>query len=311
MKRLVNFIATAIILIGINSCSGNNNTNTQSAEKAVPQKEQVLEMNSDTLYARILSNIVESVTQKREKIDSLALTVISETQEFLQEVEAGENEDAINTGKKLIGELDILLTKNPDAALIPIDVQFKVDEVVTDIETVRDIVKTSKKAFNDGYYQVARDLLEGLKSEIVVTTYNIPTATYPIAIKDAVMLMEDGKTDLAKYVLQNVFGTIVIQDITLPLPVLKAQQMILEAQKIDAKDHENVDKVLNLLANANYQLELAEEMGYGKKNKDFANLYNLIKELEKSVKSKSDSGSKFEKLLDDLSKFNNKYFPLF
>jgi len=173
------------------------------------------------------------------------------------------------------------------------------------------IVKNSKKAFKDGYYQVARDLLEGLKSEIVITTYNIPTATYPIAIKNAVMLMEDGKTDLAKYVLQNVFGTIVIQDIALPLPVLKAQEMILEAQKIDAKDHENVDKVLNLLANANYQLELAEEMGYGKKNKDFAGLYNSIKELVKSVKSKSDSGSKFDKLLDDLSKFNNKYFPLF
>ena len=310
MKKIVSYIVAVVMFASLYSCS-DNVQKTATEEKAVPQKEQTLEMNSDTLYSRIASGILDAVSKKREKIDKEALTVISETQEFLQEVEAGEKEKSIETGKKLIGELDILLTKNPDAALIPIDVQFKIDEVVTDIETVRKITSTAKEAVKEGYYQLARELLDGLKSEIVITTYNIPTATYPVAIKDAVMYMEEGKDDMAKEVLQETFGTIVVNDIALPLPVLKSIVMVTEAQKIDSVSHENVDKVLNLLNNANYQLELAEEMGYGKKDKDFVGLYKSIKELKKSVKSKSDSKSKFEKLLDEMNKFNERLFPVF
>ncbi len=306
MKNLVKYFAVLTILFGLFSCTNNN---AQIAEKAIPQKEDTLLMNSDTLYARIASNIMEAVAAKRAKIQAEALNVIAETQEFLQDVEAGKKDEAIETGQKLIGELDILLTKNPDAALIPIDVQFRMDEVVADIETVRSITKAAKKAVKDEYYQVARELLDGLKSEVVITTFNIPTATYPVAIKTAVMLMQEGKDDEAKAVLQQVFGTVVVENIVVPLPVLKAQQMVLEAQSIDSVNHENAAQVLNLLKNANYQLELAEEMGYGKKDKDYAALYASIKELQKSVEKKADSKKKFEKLLDDMSKFNNKLFP--
>ena len=308
MKNFVKYMVGLSIMLGVYSCSDMGHKKTVT-EKAIPQKEATLEMNSDTLYARIANDIMDAVTEKRAKIDAEALTVINETQVFLQDVEAGKKEQAIETGQKLIGELDILLTKNPDAALIPIDVQFKVDEVVADIETVRTITKAAKEAVKNEYYQAARELLDGLKSEIIITTYNIPTATYPDAIKAALMLMQDGKDEDAKAVLQQVFGTIVIEDVVVPLPVLKAQQMVMEAQKIDSTNHENADKVINLLKNANYQLELAEEMGYGKKDKDYAALYKSIKELQKSVKRKSDSKNKFKKFLEDMDDFNNRLFP--
>ena len=308
MKKLASVLISGLIIFGVYSCS-DNNTN-KVTENKVPKKEETLQMNQDTLYARIVSNILDEVAQKRNKIDKEALTVVSETQGFLQDVEAGENDKAIETGKKLIGELDILLSKNPDAALIPIDVQYRIDETVADIPTVRSITKDAKEAMRAGYYQVARDLLDNLKSEIVVTTFNIPTATYPVAIKNAVLLMQEGKKDLAKAVLQEVFGTIVVQEIAVPLPVLKAIEMIKEAKKIDAVDHKNADKVLNLLKNADYQLKLAEEMGYGKKKVDYRPLYKSIKELEKSVEKKADSKKKFEKMLEDIGNFNDNYFPL-
>lgn len=309
MKNLWKYIVSVALIASVYSCANNNQQVV--AEKDIPAKQDTLLMNQDTLYARIANGIMEAVAAKRAKIEAEALNVIAETQTFLQDVEAGEKEKAIETGQKLLGELDILLTKNPEAAAIPIDVQFKVDEVVADIETVREITKAAKKAMNNEYYQVARDLLDGLKSEVVITTFNIPTATYPIAIKTAVLLMQEDKTEEAKAVLQQVFGTIVIENIVVPLPVLKAQQMILEAQSIDSVSHENVNKVLNLLDNANYQLELAEEMGYGKKDKDYAALYAEIKELRKSVKKKADSGKRFEKLLDNMNKFNDRLFPLY
>ncbi len=308
MKKLIGLFISGLLILSVYSCA-NNNTQKE-VEKKVPAKEDTLQMNQDTLYARIVSGILEEVAKKRNKIDKEALTVVSETQGFLQQVEADESDKAIETGKKLIGELDILLSKNPDAALIPIDVQYRIDETVADIPTVRKITKDAKEAMRAGYYQAARGILENLKSEVVVTTYNIPTATYPIAIKNAVLLMQEGKKDLAKAVLQQVFGTIVIQEIAAPLPVLKAIEMLKEAQKIDAVDHKNADKVLNLLKNADYQLRLAEEMGYGKKNIDYKPLYKSIKELEKSVEKKADSKGKFEKMLEDINNFNDTNFPL-
>lgn len=35
-------------------------------------------------------------------------------------------------------------------------------------------------------------------------------------------------------------GTIVIEKTVLPLPILNAEQMIFEVEKIDSKNHENV-----------------------------------------------------------------------
>jgi hypothetical protein len=308
MKNLLKYIVGVSLVFGMYSCS---NTNRETVtEKAVPQKEQTMEMNEDTLYSRITSNIMDAVAAKRAKIDAEALNVLAETQVFLQDVESGKKEEAIEAGQKLIGELDILLTKNPEAALIPIDVQYQIDEVVADIETVRDITKAAKKAIKDKYYQVARELLDGLKSEIVITTYSIPTATYPDAIKTAVLLMQEDKVKEAKIVLQQVFSTIVIGEVAMPLPVLKAQQLVMEAQSIDSTDHKHADKVINLLKNASYQLQLAEEMGYGKKDKEYYALYQSIKDLRKSVERKGDSKKKFKKLLDDMNKFNDRLFPL-
>ncbi len=308
MKKLASIIISGLIIFSTYSCS-NNEQKTEVAVKDLPKKEATMQMNEDTLYARILTNILDEVAKRRAKIDVEALTVLAETQAFLQEVEAEKNDEAIESGKKLIGELDILLSKNPDVALIPIDVQYKINETVADIPAVRNTVKEAKEAMDDGYYQLASDILENMKSEVVVTTYNIPTATYPLAIKNAVLLMQDGKTELAKAVLQNIFGTIVVSEVAIPLPVLKAVEMIKEAEKIDAVDHENSDKVLNLLKNADYQLKLAEEMGYGKKNIDYKPLYDSIKELEKSVENKMDSKDKFHKMIEDMAKFNHEYFP--
>jgi molybdenum cofactor biosynthesis enzyme MoaA len=84
----------------------------------------------------------------------------------------------------------------------------------------------------------------------------------------------------------------------------------MEAQSIDSTDHKHADKVINLLKNASYQLQLAEEMGYGKKDKEYYALYQSIKDLRKSVERKGDSKKKFKKLLDDMNKFNDRLFPL-
>ena len=307
MKKVSVLLMSFILILG--ACNSNKSNEETKAEQAIPAKEQSLEMNKDSLDARIAADIVSEIVQRRSEITEAALTVVAETQGLLQLIEAGKKDAAIDKGHMLIGKLEVLLAKDPSLSLIPVDVNFQKDELITDIETVREIVKSAEEAMDEGYYQLAGSLLGDMRSEMIINSAYIPTATYPAAIKAAVALLEEDKTDDAKLVLQKVLGTIVVEETVLPLPVLKAEQMVIEAAAVDSVSHENADKVLNLLKNAEYQLLLAEEMGYGKKDAEYKDLNNMIKDLEKSVNEKSDSKSAFDSLKVKINKFKERLFP--
>ena len=305
-----------IIILGMylavfSACNKHDNTNNtdNSNNTAVLKKEKNLEMNQDTLDARIISEIMNEIIDRRSEISDDALTVISETQKLLQLIEANKKDKAIDLGHKLIGKLEVLLAKDPSASIIPVDVSFNKNELITDIETVREITKSAQEAMDKGYYQLAGNILNNLHSEMVINSMSIPTATYPEAIKVSIALLEEDKPEEAKTILQEVLGTVVIEKTVLPLPVLKAEQMIAEAALTDSLSHSNTDKALNLLKNAKYQLTLAEEMGYGKKDQEYKALSNAIDSIQKSVSNKKDNQSEFDSLKVKIRKFKERLFP--
>ncbi len=312
MKNIIKSLVFAFALsITLTACAQNKAEVSKSvvSDKAIPQKEATLEMNKDTLLARTITEIEKEIVKRKIELTTEALATIGETQSLLQQIKNGERDKAVKKGKELIGNLEVLLAKDPDLALIPVDVRYKKEELITDIETVRKTVKAAQKAMDKGYYRVASDLLKDMRSEMVINTFLIPTTTYPEALKAAVILIEDNKLKDAQAVLEEMLGTIVVEKTVLPLPVLNAEQMIIEAANIDKENHDNADKVVNLLKNAAYQLQLAEELGYGKRDKDFATLSEAISALEKSVSNKENSESKFDKLKEDLHQFRERLFP--
>jgi hypothetical protein len=309
MKKIGLLLLSSILVLS--ACnSGENKKTIKDVEKGnIPEKEQSLEMSEDSLDAAIVADVMGEIIQRRSGIAKEALTVVAETQNLLQLIEANKNDEAIKYGHQLIGKLEVLLAKDPSLSLIPVDVNFQKNELITDIKTVRELVKSAEDAMDDGYYQLAGDLLGNLHSEMIINSMYIPTVTYPEAIKAAVALLEDGRVADAKSILQEVLGTIVVEKTILPLPVLKAEQMIIEAAKVDSVSHDNAAKVVNLLKNAKYQLLLAEEMGYGKKDAEYKDLNDAIKNIQKSVNEKSDSQSAFDSLKVKINKFRERLFP--
>ena len=219
----VYFLILTVLLT--TACAQKQDAGEAAKDKPVLQKEQSLAMNEDSLYNNILKQVMEEVVKRRLVIMKEAITVVAKTGDLLSLMDK-DKDKAINKGHMLIGEMEVLLTKNPEVSLIPVDVNYRKEELITDIETVRKIVESAEEAMDDGYYQVARSLLSDLKSEMVINSYYIPAATYPEAIKVAVALLEDGKVKEAKTVLQKVLSTIVVKSTILPLPVLKAEQMV-------------------------------------------------------------------------------------
>lgn len=280
----------------------------KTEQKAILEKGIVSDAIRDSVETNIEAGLGEELLKQRAELTAEALATIVKTQNLLGLIEKGDSLKAVEFGHNLIGQLEVLLTKNPDAQLILVDVDYKINEVVTDIGSVREATKLAKEAIDKGYYQAANEILGNLKSEVVVNSYYIPAATYPNAVKLAVASLEEGRKYEAKSILLQVLNTIVIEEVVVPLPVLKAEQLIVQTARIDKKDHENSEQVIGLLKEAEYQLQLAEEMGYGDKDEDYAVLSEAIESLKESVEKKQDSQNAFDSLKQNIIKFKDRVF---
>ena len=133
---------------------------------------------------------------------------------------------------------------------------------------------------------------------------NIPLATYPAAIKTIAPLIDAGKIDEAKTALQTALNTLVIQSFITPLPKIRAEAMLGEAEKLaeksDRKDEEN-KKLKDLVESARRELQLGEALGYGNKN-DYQPLYAQLDEIQKKTEGGKSGKGFFDKIKESLSK---------
>lgn len=245
----------------------------------------------------------EQTAEKRKQITLEAIAAISETQNALKALDEGKNKDALAALERSTGKLELILARDPKLALAPTNVSASTIQIVADTDKVKTIRKEAETLLEDGQVQAARHLLEGLASETVISVSNIPLATYPAAIKQAVKLIDDGKQDEAKKVLQTALNTLVVTNTTIPLPVVATQELLKEAEKLaekaDRKEDEN-KRLTELLTTAHSNLEFAEVLGYGTK-KDFKDLYAQLDEIkDKTSGGKSGSGF-FAKIKSSLS----------
>jgi hypothetical protein len=138
----------------------------------------------------------------------------------------------------------------------------------------------------------------------VVRTTSIPLATYPSAIKAVAPLLDEGRTDEAKSALQAALNTLVVTtDDVIPLPVLRAEQLLKSAEEL-AENEERTDtdaeSLAALLAEARNQLNIAELLGYGSREA-FKPMYEQLDAI--AAKTADGSGGKgwFDKLKRQLS----------
>lgn len=184
------------------------------------------------------------------------------------------------------------------------DTEVVTYDLLTDHDTIKSVIKEAKAYLSDGEIQKVRPLLANLASEIQYRTHHIPLETYPAAIKAIVRLIDAGKIDEAKAKLQATLTTLVVTtDDVIPLPKLRAEYLLKQAQELAEKKErskEENDKLANHLQAAREQLQMAELLGYGKK-KDYNPMYDQISEIEKkSAGGKSGLGW-FDKVKQQLA----------
>ena len=119
------------------------------------------------------------------------------------------------------GKIDVLLSRNPETALIPVHGQVNlIDTAPPDVEDIAFLKNTAETALDLNDLPKARTLLDFLRSEIRVRTYHLPLATYPAAVQEAARLLDQKKTREAGTVLLVALNTLVVIDQVSAIPLL-------------------------------------------------------------------------------------------
>ncbi len=247
---------------------------------------------------------------ERQKVFQDAVTALRETQNAIVALDKKDKKKALAALEKAIGKLELVLARDPNLALAPVDVTTQTLDIYADVEAVRKAVNEAIGLLKKGRVQDARALVSGLASEIVIEVLNIPLATYPQAIKAVVPLIEQSKFKEAKEALVAALNTLVVTRHIIPLPILRVEQMLVRAEQLaeKAKRTEAEEKELKaILRAARTELEFAQALGYGKEE-DFKTFYAELDKIASKTKGGGHGKGFFDALKKALADFRARLF---
>jgi hypothetical protein len=241
----------------------------------------------------------EAQQQGGTPLDQDAITAIEETQKAIEAIESNRTSDAVAAIERATGKINILLARNPDTALIPVNEDIIVfDTAPEEIDAIEELGDAADAAVELSDYPAARALLYGLMSEIRFRTYNLPLATYPIALSAAARLMQEKNNEDAATVLTTALNTLVVVDRVTPIPMLLAREAINEAE---AQRDKNKDVAMRLVETAREELLRAMELGYAAGDPEYKKLNEELSDLKKQLKNNEDTNSLFARIRERLA----------
>jgi hypothetical protein len=240
---------------------------------------------SKTEAAATTKETVRKTSDKRKEVVEEAVSSLREAQDALKFLDQDKTKEALASLEQATGKLDIVLARDPHASLIPIDVQVRTHDLYSSLEAINSAKQEAQRLLADGQVQQARAILANLGSETIISTTNLPVASYPAALKSAAKLVDENKVNEAKEVLQTAFNTLVVSDVIIPLPVVHAQLSLEKADRLaKAKDRttEQNKQLTELLTTADSEIKFAEALGYGRKS-DFGSFHKQIEEIRQKT----------------------------
>jgi tetratricopeptide (TPR) repeat protein len=263
-------------------------------------------MAADAKTNAVSKNAVVKAEQKAQSTQLIkeAVRAIQYTQDALIYLNNKKTDKAKESLKKAVGELAVVLNTPNAPYLLPVDVQINAYQFVGGVNKIKTLIEEAKKLVNENKIPEAREVLNSLRSEIVIQTVNLPLATYPAALNLAIKYINEGKVKEAKDVLSMALSTLVEMDNIIPIPLIKAQALVQQAGKIIKKDKK---EALKYLDEARRQLTIAQALGYtSTSDTTYKMLKDEITKLESAINSGHKTASIFSDLIEKLKEFKEK-----
>jgi len=281
-------LCLSLILTGCSKNGGNEGGSyVQSDTLKSPENQYLPELQ---LQDQIDNEIREILSLANDERINDAIDIINLTEDAVRYILDSCYTDATAKLEDAIGKAAVMIAARPDLGFFPLDVNITVRDLVSGADEIAAIGYEADKLTDKGYLQAARHLLKDLASEIEISTPMLPVATYPDALTEAAKLLNEDTPQEALIVLNTALSTVFVETKYIPLPILRAERMLEEVEALLNAGDKDTD-INILLDNADYQIRFAEALGYGKRDKEFGELYNAIKDIRKEIKHENDGES--------------------
>ncbi len=247
----------------------------------------------------------EAAQQKTQLVQE-AIDSLKSAHEALIALEKKDKEGALKAIEKALGKLEVILASNEAPKVLPIKSFVAVNEFIGTSDGIKATVKIAKELLENGKVQLARKALMPLTSEIDITTVSLPLVSYPDALKLASKYIHSDKTAMAQELLTIALNTFDETTVIVPIPLLKATDLIAAASDIASRDKA---KAILYLDAASESLKVAKELGYVSKSEvTYKVLQDKIEATKKEIKGKNKAEKLFDSLKDKLADFKAKVF---
>lgn len=274
----------------------------------------------------------------RDRLVADAIAALNETEKAVRALEQNDTAAALEALAVATGKLELVVARNPDLALAPVDVGLVMRDVLGDIETIEAMRERIEDLVDDGDLQRARPLMRDFGNEIVIQTTSLPLATYPDAIKIASQMIDRGDVAGAQATLATALSTLAVTETRIPLPILRAELMLEQANALlnpetagdaasvatasaTAGTSDAAAEATGTMANgmtgqdaptpreyieaARLQLEKAEALGYGV-SEDYVALQRDLEELEERLNADESTGGVFSRITDSFEELRSR-----
>ncbi|MDE2344413.1 MAG: YfdX family protein [Betaproteobacteria bacterium] len=230
---------------------------------------------------------------ERAHLVSEAMTANEDILLAIASLAHNDTHSAYNALSDASGKLDMVLARDPHLKRVPISTRLTTTDLNATPAAVKSDLSKARQALSDHRVQEAKRLLRPLASEMRITTQYVPLDSYPAQIHSAIKEIQGGQSQVAAQRLADTLGTVVTEEKVIPLPPLKAESDVMDAEALAKADPvKNKAKALALLDQAKQQLEMGKLLGYG-------SYEDIHKEMD-AVKTKITGGSWNERLFDHL-----------
>ena len=178
--------------------------------------------------------------------------------------------------------------------IIPLDENIEVYENLDTVEEIKHTLTLAQEYLVHYDLEAAREALAPLKDEIKIKTISIPMKIFPLVIKKALEALDKDDALKAMAIMKEGYNTFIIEEAIIPLPLLSAQGMIIEASVLDKSKKEEATK---LLETAKTELDKAKVLGYtNSKTPEYKVLNDAIDAVKKEIKGKNEVVKLYDKL---------------
>lgn len=272
-------------------------------DSALPAEPEEKSAATESVQPQVDKETNRKAAEKHKQLIAEASIALKETETALKALEDKKVDEALAALERATGKFDVILARDPKLALAPVEVKVNTYDLLASVDTVKAMIHDAENYLEDGEIQKARPLVANLVSEIVISTVHIPLATYPDAIKAITPLIDAGKLDEAKAGLRAALNTLVITDDIIPLPTLRAERLLKNAEELAENEERTIkdNEILSdLLAEARNQLKMAEVLGYGKREA-FKPMYEQLDQIEEKISGGKGGKGWFDKIKQQLS----------